>query len=122
MDKSVFSNLLCEHKNDLAEIRSTALKFIKYVSEHINCGEDLEQMLLKKFNKEKLAELFIKMSTLVMKLIPLEHQVHGTYLINSSKLKGYINNCQEELKISEEDILTIKEFLTIYQKENLDHS
>lgn len=116
MDKLLVTNLLSEHKNDLAEIRSTALKFIKYVSEHINNGEDLEQNLLKKINKEKFAELFIKMSSLVIKLIPLEHRIYGTDLINNNKLKGYINNCQEELKIYEEDILIIKEFLANYEK------
>ena len=116
MDKSLFANLLSEHRNDLAEIRLTALKFIKFVSNHINNGKDLEQRLLKKTNKEKLVELFVKMSSLVIKLIPLEHQIHGTDLINNNKLKNFIDNYQDELKISEEDILIIKEFLKNNEK------
>ena len=116
MDKSLFTNLLCEHKNDLAEIRSTSLKFIKYVSDHINSGENLEQKQFNKFNKEKLVELFIKMSSLVIKLIPLEHQVQGTDLINSNKLKNFIDKYQDELEISEEDIIIIKEILKNYEK------
>jgi hypothetical protein len=115
MEEKLFVKLLLEHKNDLAEIRSIALKFIKYASEHIKNENVLEIELTKAINKEKFVELFIKMSSLVMKIIPLEQQVYGNNLVSKNDLKRLKNKHKKELDISAEDLLLIKDFLKNFE-------
>ena len=47
MEEKLFAKLLLEHKNDLAEIRSIALKFIKYASDHVKNQNVLDIKLTK---------------------------------------------------------------------------
>ena len=106
---------MLEHKNDLAEIRSIALKFIKYASDHVKNENVLDMKIAKTINKEKFVELFIKMSSLVMKLIPLEQQVYGNNLVSKNDLKRLKNKHKKELDISAEDLLLIKDFLKNFE-------
>ena len=102
MEEKLFAKLLLEHKNDLAEIRTIALKFIKYVSDHVKKENVLDIKLTKTINNEKFVELFIKMSSLIMKLIPLEQQVCGNNLVTKKDLKRLKNKHKKELDISKE--------------------
>ena len=96
MEEKLFTKLLLEHKSDLAEIRTIALKFIKYAADHVKNDAVLDDELVKTINKEKFIELFIKMSSLIIKLIPLEQQVFGNNLISKRELnlviQYYLNN------------------------------
>lgn len=115
MEEKLFAKILLEHKNDLAEIRSIALKFIKYASDHVKNEDVLDIKFTKTINKEKFVELFIKMSSLIMKLIPLEQQVYGNNLVSKNDLKRLKNKHKKELDISEEDLLLIKGFLKNFE-------
>jgi hypothetical protein len=115
MEEKLFTKLLLEHKSDLAEIRTIALKFIKYASDHVKNDAVLDDELVKTINKEKFIELFIKMSSLIIKLIPLEQQVFVNNLISKRELKRLKNKHKEELNINEEDMLLIKEFLENFE-------
>ena len=55
------------------------------------------------------------MSSLIIKLIPLEQQVFGNNLISKRELKRLKNKHKEELNINEEDMLLIKEFLENFE-------
>ena len=115
MEEKLFAKLLLEHKNDLAEIRNIALKFIKHASGHVKNENVLEVKLVKTINKEKFIELFIKMSSLIMKLIPLEQQVYGSNMVNKNDFKRLKNQHEKELDISKEDLLLIKDFLKNFE-------
>ena len=55
------------------------------------------------------------MSSLIMKLIPLEQQVCGNDLVSKKDLKRLKNKYKKELDISEEDLLLIKDFLKNFE-------
>ena len=56
MEEKLFTKLLLEHKSDLAEIRTIALKFIKYAADHVKNDSVLDDELVKTINKEKFIE------------------------------------------------------------------
>jgi hypothetical protein len=87
MDKKSFAKLLLEHQADLSEIRSVALRFIKSASKCVdgNAGIQGDDLMVKSISREKMVELFLKTSAIVIKLIPLEHQVIGSNLIKKQE-------------------------------------
>ena len=112
MNQKLFAKLLLEHQADLGEIRSVALRFIKSASRCVeNDDSDGEN---ESISKEKMVELFLKTSAIVIKLIPLEHQVIGSNLIKKQELDELKQQQDVELNISEEDVSVIKQFLESY--------
>jgi hypothetical protein len=94
-----------------------ALKFIRYASQYIE-DEAVHENSKKSINREKIVDLFLKTSTMLIRLIPLEHQVIGSNLIKQSSLEQLKNEQEEDINISQKDMDVIKSFLKIYKDEN----
>ena len=113
MDKKLFAKLLLEHQANLAEIRIIALKFIRCSSQYIENDCDIPTKLRKTLNRDKMVELFLKTSAMIIKLIPLEHQVIGSNLIKKQELEKFKYQQEDDLKISKEDLKIMKQFLEL---------
>ena len=112
MDKELFAKLLLEHQDSLAEIRTIALRFIRSSSQYIENIHDTPIKLKKSINRDRIVMLFLKASAMIIRLIPLEHQVLGSDLIRKHELEKFQQQ-GNDLKISKEDIEIMKQFLDL---------
>ncbi len=118
MDKKLFARLLLEHQDNLVEIRMIALKFIRCSSQYIENDHNVSTKLKKTINRDKIVELFLKTSAMVIKLIPLEHQVIGSSLIKKHELEKFKHQQVDDLEISKEDLKIMKRFLKLYKSDS----
>lgn len=110
MDKELFAELLLEHRANLAEIRMIALKFIRSSSQYIENIHDVPIKLKKNISRDRIVMLFLKASAMIIRLIPLEHQIIGSNLITKHELEKFKYQQGDDLKMSKEDIEIMKQF------------
>ncbi|MFQ3307534.1 MAG: NACalpha-BTF3-like transcription factor [Candidatus Midichloriaceae bacterium] len=111
MNSTKLEELLREHQTNLSDIRISALKFIKKTSDDIDNEEVISNHSHENNSKEKLVNQFLKISGMLMRLIPLEYQIIGTKLCKNKEIESLRDKETDELDVSEEDISILKEFL-----------
>ncbi len=86
---------------------------------HVVKSED--EMVKRKTSS--ILNVFLKISSLVLKLIPLEQQIYGTKIaknINYEEITPFVNKRDDDCPITERDIDILERFLESYKNRNIE--
>ena len=115
MEKRDFIKLIAEHRSSLLNLRILANKVIELIDLSLNDNGKAKETLKKVSEKDSVMGVFFKISSFLIKLIPLEQQVNGTHLIKQNEVNILLQD-QEVDEITEEDIKILKDFIEHYYK------
>ncbi len=107
-----FLDLISIHSNELLKIKAVAFKFIDLFSSYIGQSD---KNYLDDLPKEKVIDLFLKVSGLLIKIIPIEHKVSGNVLLEGKEMQRLKEQEESAKKISDREVEILDKFLKLYK-------